>query len=201
MARRPSVSTSRRKVVISNGRLLTIAVTVPCFRPVGTTLMSAASSAFVTISGGLSTAMSMSLIGRSSTQSRTQPPTKRAAMPPPASASNNIRTGGSFIQAGVISLVVPSAVEGPCLDEKRHVVESRSLRYALRAPVGTTKGSWREQAAVALVLGEEHDDEADDGADEPGDGEPGQGQVLPFRQGAGDLALLLDLDAPRPQEE
>ncbi len=77
-----------------------MAVTVPCFSPVGTTLMPAVSSAFITVSGDLSTAMSMSPIIRPSTQSRTQPPTKRAAMPPLASAPSSVRTGASFIQGG-----------------------------------------------------------------------------------------------------
>jgi hypothetical protein len=30
------------------------------------------------------------------------------------------------------------AVERPCLDDKQHIVERRSLRAALRAPVETT---------------------------------------------------------------
>src|SRR6516165_1947519 len=137
------------------------------------TLMFAASSARITVSGGLSTARSNSLpTGRLSTASRTEPPTKRAAMPCVASAANSRRDGWSFIQAG------------------------GSMRLA-----GFMTGSCRKQPAVALALREEHHHEADDGAGEAGDGEPGDGQVLPLRQGAGELALLLDLDRPGPQEK
>ena len=62
---RPSVSTSRRSVVISIPIPSTTAVTVPCARPVGTTLIPAACSAFITTSGGNGVARSMSATGRS----------------------------------------------------------------------------------------------------------------------------------------
>ena len=89
-------------------RELAIAVTVPCFRPVGTTLIPAASSARITASGGLSTARSRSIDARSSTASRTQPPTKRAAMPAAFSAANNRCVGASAIQAG--ASIFPAAI-------------------------------------------------------------------------------------------
>ena len=63
-ARRPKVSTSRRKVVTSNGRPSATTVTVPCSIPVGTALSPAASASADTLSGRASVAMSMSATGR-----------------------------------------------------------------------------------------------------------------------------------------
>jgi hypothetical protein len=101
-ARRPSVSTSRRRVVSSYGRPSTIAVTVPCFRPVGTVLIFAAWSARITVAGGADTAMSMSMFPdvEPSTASRTQPPTKRASTPPAVSAANRRSVAGSRMRSG-----------------------------------------------------------------------------------------------------
>ena len=79
VARRPSVSTSRRSVVISYTAPSTTAVTVPWARPVGMTLMPRPWSSAITRSGGASVARSTSPTSRSATVSRTQPPTKRAA--------------------------------------------------------------------------------------------------------------------------
>ena len=76
---RPSVSTSRRSVVISTGRSASTAVTVPCARPVGTTLIPAAVSRCITVSGGNGEARSMSTGVRFASVSRTAPPTTRAS--------------------------------------------------------------------------------------------------------------------------
>src|SRR3990167_3351253 len=125
------------------------------------------------VSGGLSTATSISSMSRPSTVLRTQPPTNRAATPAWPSDLKSTRTGCASIHAGA----------------------SRRPDDFMRS------ASWREEAAVTLVLGEEHHDEARDRAGKARDGEPGDGHVLPCRQSAGDLALLLDLHRPRPQEE
>ncbi|MNY39025.1 hypothetical protein D3C86_1736880 [compost metagenome] len=87
MARRPSVETSRRRVVISNGWRSEIAVTVPCSIPVGTDRRPAAFKAATTASGVRMVAMSMSSMDAPIRALRTQPPTKRAQSAPPASAS------------------------------------------------------------------------------------------------------------------
>ncbi len=52
----------------------------------------------MTRSGGAGVAMSMSPIGRSSSASRTEPPTNRASTPPPSSASSTALVAGSTIQ-------------------------------------------------------------------------------------------------------
>ena len=99
-ARRPSVATSRRRVVISKGWPPEIAVTVPCSIPVGTAFSPAAFSASVTAWGESTVAMSMSLTGRPIRVLRTQPPTKRAQSVPPAAsrASSTAAALGSVIQ-------------------------------------------------------------------------------------------------------
>ena len=79
VAWRPSVSTSWRSVVISNGRPSITAVTVPCARPVGTTRIAAARSRASTVSGGSGVARSMSETGRPDSRSRTTPPTSLAS--------------------------------------------------------------------------------------------------------------------------
>ena len=51
-----------------------------------------------------------------------------------------------------MSFVVPSGAEGPCFDDKRLVVETRSLHAALRALVGTTVLWLLATAALALTF-------------------------------------------------
>ena len=75
VARRPSVETSERKVVISTGWPSATAVMVPWAMPVGTALMRAFSSRATTSSGSKRVAKSRSLTGRPSRSSRTAPPT------------------------------------------------------------------------------------------------------------------------------
>jgi len=91
LARRPSVSTSRRSVVISNFLSPTTAVTVPCSMPVGTALMPAFSSSPMTVSGLSGVPISTSVTGRRAMASRTQPPTKRTSAPSAVSASTTVR--------------------------------------------------------------------------------------------------------------
>ena len=108
---RPSVSTSRRKVVISKCRAdpgdVTTAVTVPCAIPVGTALMPAFSNAAMIPSGRAGVARSISALGRPSSASRTHPPTNRASMQAACSASSRSRVAGSCNQGGAIRVTRP----------------------------------------------------------------------------------------------
>ena len=75
---RPSVSSSRRSVVISMFSPALSAVTVPWAMPVAMVRMPAWCSARCTASGGSGVAMSMSVIATPAIVSRTQPPTSLA---------------------------------------------------------------------------------------------------------------------------
>jgi hypothetical protein len=75
VARRPSVETSRRSVVISIGPPASTAVTVPCAMPVGITLIPACCSRRIASSGASGVAISISLTAMPMIVSRTAPPT------------------------------------------------------------------------------------------------------------------------------
>ena len=78
IACRPSVASSRRSVVISNGRPALSAVTVPCERPVGIARKLALAKAASTAFGASGVARSISATGAPANWSRTQPPTSLA---------------------------------------------------------------------------------------------------------------------------
>ena len=94
---RPSVSTSRRRVVISNTVPSTTAVTVPWASPVGITRTPRPSSSAATRSGVASVATSMSLTARPARLSRTQPPTKRAVLSAAAKRAMRVRAASEVI--------------------------------------------------------------------------------------------------------
>ena len=75
----PSVSLSARKVVISNGSLSIIAVSVPCSKPVGLCLMPALSSKVIISVGVASVAKSISFGVLPNAISLTAPPTIRTS--------------------------------------------------------------------------------------------------------------------------
>ena len=104
-ARRPSVFTSRRKVVISNAAPRTTTVTVPWSIPVGMALNPAACAICITFSGRALVDISTSLSGRPSSALRTQPPTKYISCPAASTAAQTSRAAGSInqlVSAGII---------------------------------------------------------------------------------------------------
>ena len=97
-------------------------------------------------------------------------------------------------------IAVAASVERSRLQTVTIVATRTSSRRSCMASSRSRHGA--KQAAVALVLGEEHDDEAGD-ACRPGRAMASQvsGRSCHVGQRAGELALLLDLDRPGPQEE
>src|SRR5690606_24469476 len=87
VARRPSVETSRRKVVISTLPSSNRAVTVPWSIPVGTVRIPASPSLRMTSSGRKGVAASTSATGLPASVSRTAPPTHRLLSLPSAATS------------------------------------------------------------------------------------------------------------------
>ena len=107
LARRPSVSTSWRSVVVSIGRPSTMIVTVPWATPVSATLNPAARARRITSSVDAVVARSKSNAGSPSARSRTAPPTRRVSSPSPLRASS-VRANGPCV-SGVRSLSLPPA--------------------------------------------------------------------------------------------
>ena len=112
-ARRPSVFTSRRKVVISCGAPPLTTVMVPWSIPVGIALRPAACASSITRSGCASVAMSISETGAPSSAFRTQPPTNSACAPAPVRVAQTFCVAGSETQPSEICVIHSPALPIP----------------------------------------------------------------------------------------
>src|SRR5665811_642558 len=96
-------SRSRRSVVTSNATPSTTTVTVPCAMPVGIAFKPALRASAMTLSGTAVVAKSTSSTRRSSSASRTAPPTARVSISPPDKAANTRKVSGRFSHAASFS--------------------------------------------------------------------------------------------------
>src|SRR3569623_593514 len=148
VARRPSVETSRRSVVISTLPSGSTAVIVPWSIPVGIGLMPAAASRKLTSSGGSGVAQSTSAASSPSSASRTAPPTQRA-LPGPSAATSRARSS-RVVQAtagsrSAIDQPLPREALGQVLDDR-----GGHSPYAVALPVDL--GVFAQLAAIDGLL-------------------------------------------------
>ena len=117
LARRPSVSTSWRSVVVSIGRPSTMIVTVPWATPVERDLESRRSRAANRLRRSSAVvARSKSNAGSPSARSRTAPPTSRVSSPPPLSASSARASGPCLSGAEILEPAARQTAAGPSFD-------------------------------------------------------------------------------------
>ena len=122
VARRPSVATSRRRVVTSTGVPAATAVIVPCAIPVGTALIRAASSRFTTSSGVSRVARSTSLC------SEPEQGVAHAAADEPRRAALGVERGKQPVHV--------AAVPPGCVGKRGHDTSaSRRLKFTIIAAV------------------------------------------------------------------